>query len=294
MKIKFIGREGNILRKKMWTTIITATGVLLVSQIGFSLFAKSEVNNESAQIHCFKKDTSDCNGTQKVFALINTGKNKENNEQKDSSNVVFPTYKETIASEKDGWITVNNPTSALVLVNKQRKLPDNYIPPKLVVPNVHFSFNGADEKKHMTQVAATALEKLFKQGDKEGVHLFAVSGYRSYKRQVSVFQGHVKELGEQEAKKVSAIPGSSEHQTGLSIDVSAQSAKFLLTTDFGLTPEGKWLKENAHKFGFIIRYPKDKTKITGYSYEPWHIRYVGIPHATYIYKHNLALEETIK
>ena len=88
-----------------------------------------------------------------------------------------------------------------------------------------------------------------------------------------------------------AYPGQSEHQTGLAMDVSCQSVGFTLEEDFGQTTEGIWLSENAHKFGFIIRYGKDTTNITGYSYEPWHIRYVGKDAAKEIYDLNITLEE---
>lgn len=279
------------MRKKTWTTIISFIVVLLVLEICFVLWGESETKTEALRIQSLKKSTSGCKVVSKDF---NIKSKKEKTSSINNSSVVFPSYKETIQYEKDGWITVKEPTSLLVLVNKSRKLPDNYIPPKLVIPNVRFSFDEIVEKRYMREVAAKPLEELFKKATEDGQILYAVSGYRSYKRQVSVFDLHVHELGEQQAKEVSAIPGSSEHQTGLSIDVSSESAKFKLTTDFGLTSEGKWLKENAHKFGFIIRYPEDKINITGYSYEPWHIRYVGVSHATYLYTHNLALEEAIK
>ena len=102
---------------------------------------------------------------------------------------------------------------------------------------------------------------------------------------------NVKRQGLEHTTKYSATPGFSEHQTGLAIDVSADSVNNRLDESFGDSTEGKWLAENAHLYGFIIRYPKDKTKITGYSYEPWHIRYVGKPLAKYIYENNLCLEE---
>ena len=87
------------------------------------------------------------------------------------------------------------------------------------------------------------------------------------------------------------MPGSSEHQTGLTIDVSAKSVGYRLDQSFGDTKEGKWLAKHCHEYGFIIRYPYGKEKITGYSYEPWHIRYVGISIAGYLYKNDLTLEE---
>jgi len=282
------------MRKNTWTTIISTIVVLLLLEIFFIIWGKSETTTEAYRISTLHQSITGCDILPKSFSLSAKKTNLSQTETKNSSIVSFPTYKETIERKEDGWLIVNNPTSPLVMVNKQRKLPDNYIPPKLVIPNVRFSFDGIVEKKYLRVIAAKPLEQMFKKAESEGMYLYAVSGYRSYKRQISVFQLHTSELGEEKAKEVSAVPGSSEHQTGLSIDISSESAKFLLSTDFGLTSEGKWVKENAHKFGFIIRYPEDKVKITGYSFEPWHIRYVGVKYATYLYNHNLALEEAIK
>lgn len=178
----------------------------------------------------------------------------------------------------------------LILVNRKTELSSQYVPEDLVVPNVKFSFEGPHEKQNLRRVAANALEELFKVADEEGITLYAVSGYRSYARQKSVYNGHVQRLGEAEANKVSAVPGQSEHQTGLAMDVTSQSVGLALTESFGETKEGKWLADNAHRFGFIIRYPKNQEDITGYSYEPWHIRYVGKEAAQSIYNDNLTLE----
>lgn len=186
---------------------------------------------------------------------------------------------------------VTNETDIAVVVNKERGLPDNYEPTDLTEPNVDFSFSGKSEKRMMRKEAAQALEKLFKQASADGIKLYGVSGYRSRATQVSVYNNNVKTQGQAEADKVSARPGFSEHQTGLAIDVSSQSAKFGLEEVFGATKEGKWLAEHAHEAGFIIRYPKGKESITGYSYEPWHIRYVGMDIAKAIYENRWTLEE---
>ena len=100
--------------------------------------------------------------------------------------------------------------------------------------------------------------------------------------EVRDFDRNVRSRGKSATDLVSAKPGSSEHQTGLTLDVSSESVGCALEESFGDTSDGKWLAKNCHKYGFIIRYPKDKTKITGYSYEPWHIRYVGRKLATYL------------
>ncbi|MBU7595782.1 M15 family metallopeptidase [Metabacillus halosaccharovorans] len=190
---------------------------------------------------------------------------------------------------------IQNPSNILVMVNKEFSLPENYKPLNLVSPNITFSFSEMEiEKRYLREEAATALEALFKRAKNEGVELIAISGYRSFIRQESIFNMEKIENGEAVARQVVAFPGQSEHQTGLAIDVSSKSSNFELSEKFGETKEGKWLKENAHKEGFIIRYPKKKESITGYKYEPWHLRYVGKEHANTIYKHNLTLEEFFK
>lgn len=210
-----------------------------------------------------------------------------------NSKPAFPGYDETLKKEGDSTI-VTNPSSLLVLVDKQRKLPSNYVPEDLVKPDV--LFNAGDKTAHPTlrKEAADSLENLFKQAKKDDITLYLVSGYRSYQSQEQLFNSYVKKQGKQSAEQYSALPGTSEHQTGLAADVTSKSLLMELNETFGDTPEGKWLKDHAHEFGFIISYPEDKTSITGYAYEPWHIRYVGNPQATYIYNHQLTLEEAVK
>ncbi|PGT85324.1 D-alanyl-D-alanine carboxypeptidase family protein [Bacillus sp. AFS040349] len=190
---------------------------------------------------------------------------------------------------------IQNPSNILALVNKEYSLPENYKPLSLVIPNIKFSFEDREvEKRYVRQEAASALEALFKRATIEGIELIAISGYRSFSRQQNIYNAEKNSNGEAVARQVVAFPGESEHQTGLAMDVSSKSLNFELLESFGETTEGKWLKENAHKEGYIIRYPKGKESITGYKYEPWHLRYVGKKQANIIYKHNLTLEEFIK
>ena len=158
-------------------------------------------------------------------------------------------------------------------------------------PKVRFSHGEHDDKRKLRQVAAKALEKMFHAAEKDKIILYGVSGYRSYKRQESIYKRNVSLHGKKATDALSAKPGSSEHQTGLTIDISTASVNCLLTERLGDTKEGKWIAKNAHKYGYIVRYPKNKSKITGYSYEPWHIRYVGVPVATYLHENKLTLEE---
>ena len=199
--------------------------------------------------------------------------------------------KDTTFENEEGRLVVTNPDDILVLVNKDRSLASDYIPEDLVIPNVRFSFEEDVPKKYLRKEAAEALEDLFEIGDKEDIYLFGISGYRSYNRQKTLFDNKANQVGAEKANLIVAFPGESEHQTGLTIDVSSQSAQFKLVESFEDTPEGQWLKDNAHRAGFIIRYEKDTTDITGYSYEPWHIRYVGVDIAREIYDQGLTLEE---
>src|SRR5690625_2696214 len=130
--------------------------------------------------------------------------------------------------------------------------------------------------------------------DEEGLTIFAQPGYRSYDRQDTIFTSNVDEHGEKEANNFSARPGESEHQSGLTMDVTSEDVDFQLTVEFAETEEGKWLKENAAEFGFIIRYPEDKEDITEYQYEPWHLRYVGKKDAEEMVKKGLTLEEYLE
>lgn len=194
-------------------------------------------------------------------------------------------------SNNEGKQPVVNTDDILILVNKERYLDSDYKPDDLVIPNVKFSFDGEHEKKHMRKEAAEALEELFGQAYEEGIYIFALSGYRSYNTQKWLFENKASKVGEEEANKLIARPGESEHQTGLAMDITSQSVQFDLKQKFAETEEGIWVKDNAHKFGFVIRYTKDKEDITGYSYEPWHIRYVGKEAAGEIYNRGIVLEE---
>jgi D-alanyl-D-alanine carboxypeptidase len=186
---------------------------------------------------------------------------------------------------------VKNPTDILVLVNKQFRLPRDYKPQNLVIPDVSFSISGTPEKKYMREEAAQALEAMFAESKEDGIELFALSGYRSFSTQEQLFPTYVLREGFTWANQFSAFPGESEHQTGLAMDVTSREVGFSITEDFGESKEGLWIDEQAYKFGFIVRYPKGKEDITGYTYEPWHLRYVGEEAAKEIYEMNITLEE---
>ena len=194
----------------------------------------------------------------------------------------------------DGVNYIQNPENIVALVNKEYSLPIGYRADDLVKPNVKFSFSGEHEKQLMRKEAAEALEKMFTAASADGVELTAVSGFRSYERQVQIYNAEIAASGMEYAQQAVAEPGKSEHQTGLTMDVSCGENNYQLNQEFGNTEAGKWLEKNSVEYGFIIRYPKDGEKITGYMYEPWHIRYVGKAVATDLKRRNLTLEEYIQ
>ena len=147
----------------------------------------------------------------------------------------------------------------VLIANKTYSLPKSYAPGGLLS-----SFN-------------SAFNKMKSDASGDGVSLKVISGYRSYSRQSTIYNNYVSKDGRAKADTYSARAGHSEHQTGLAADINS------LSTSFINTKEGKWLNDNCYKYGFIIRYPKGKNDITGYMYEPWHIRYVGVDLATKLY-----------
>lgn len=174
--------------------------------------------------------------------------------------------------------------SCLYLVNKNFTLESDYIPQGLVKPDVPVRKKSIEKYILMRKEAANALEKMFNASkQEEDFDLLAVSGYRSYVIQKINFNGKVKSSGsERIAEETVARPGTSEHQLGLAMDL--QCPQFVgLDAEFALTEEGKWLEANSYRFGFILRYPIGGKEITGFNWEAWHYRYIGISHATAVY-----------
>lgn len=171
-----------------------------------------------------------------------------------------------------------------ILVNKYNYLKDDYVPNNL--ENISTSYALTNMK--LVNYAKDAFESLSKAAKKENLSIIAMSTYRSYNYQVNLYNRYVKEDGKDAADTYSGRPGHSEHQTGLAVDVFNNEETY---TNFEKTEEFKWMQEHANEYGFILRFPKDKEKETGYQYESWHYRYVGKDIATYIKKHNISFEE---
>ena len=186
----------------------------------------------------------------------------------------------------DAYVDEMNLGGYLFLVNRDYAISSDYVPSDLVHPNVQCVYSNI----LMREEAARALEAMFKAAKAEaGYTLLAVSGYRSYGKQAAIHERKVKSVGKAAALRVSAPPGCSEHQLGLAMDLGCKKNAGL-TEAFGRTPEGIWVAENCHRFGFIIRYKAEWEEITGYAYEPWHVRYVGVEHAQRIHALDIPFE----
>ncbi len=176
----------------------------------------------------------------------------------------------------------------LLWVNRERSLPPDYVPPDLVpITGVPVTTQGM----LLRRVALGPLRELAEAARAEGLEIVVSSAYRSYQTQVAVYSYWVRVLGEARAARVSARPGHSEHQLGTTVDLTSPRVNYQLTEGFGDTPEGRWLKANAHRFGFVLSYPAGKEDITGYDYEPWHFRFVGVEVAAQVHRAGISLEE---
>lgn len=187
------------------------------------------------------------------------------------------------------WLSIDDPASLWVISNKLRPLrPLEYEPPDLVrVPVPH------SNTPMLRREAAEAVVALFAAFRADtGLELQSLSAYRSYRTQVEVYNRSVRDNGQAYADRSSARPGHSEHQTGLSLDIGSLPARCAFDACFGDTEHGRWLAANAWRHGFVLRYPDGKTEVTGFKYEPWHFRYVGLELAAELHRSGAAtLEE---
>ncbi|MFB8367812.1 D-alanyl-D-alanine carboxypeptidase family protein [Pseudarthrobacter sp. NPDC055928] len=175
--------------------------------------------------------------------------------------------------------SLTDPASPWLVVNKHRPLvPAEYIPADLVQPNVRVSVSG--EAALLNSTTAAAAEAMFAAAAQDGVSITLASGYRSYSTQVATYNGYVAARGQADADTASARPGYSEHQTGWSFDIGDGGGACGFQPCFADQPAAVWVRANGHRFGFIVRYPWMFHPITGYYYEPWHLRYIGVEAAT--------------
>ena len=200
-------------------------------------------------------------------------------------NVKMNFYKEIVMTP--------NQESLLVLVNKNYQLSQTYIPYDFIPVEVTLSEFAPYETNYLRRDAAAATEQLFAAAEDLGFELTLRTGFLSYESQKKRYEQDVYEMGLEYAETISTRPGHSEHQTGLAIDVTTPSINNELTVDFVQSEEGQWVLSHAHEFGFIIRYPEGKEEEVGYTYEPWHLRYVGKEVAKEIHEKQWILEDYI-
>lgn len=214
-------------------------------------------------------------------------------EENAASGTVSDTDGNGLTSENNKVIEFyQHPDWNLILINKEHPIDATY----------SFELKKITGKYSADTRICDAVQEMLEAGKKDGVSLILCSAYRDYNRQVELFNTNVESLMKQGYSYVDSynkvaesltIPGSSEHQAGLAVDIVTPRYQ-MLNDGFGETPAGKWLAENCYKYGFILRYPKGKEDITGITYEPWHFRYVGVEAATQISKENIALEEYLE
>ena len=168
--------------------------------------------------------------------------------------------------------------SLLLCANKKHKLPDGYVPSDLT----NVTVNGTVTSYTLRREAAEAMTKMFAGAAQDGVQLVLTSAYRSYEYQYQLYNGYVAQYGSATADTISSRPGYSDHQTGLAADITS-STYSALNQGFAQDSGGIWLAAHAHEYGFIMRYPQGKQDITGYAFEPWHFRYIGVDNASALY-----------
>ena len=200
----------------------------------------------------------------KIVAIINVGAN----------NNFYTETKKTDTTKKE-----------LLLTNKYNYLDDTYDSKDMVKVSKQYSYG---ENQMVTSDTFDAYKKMFDDAKKENITLIINSSYRSYSEQETLYEKYRKAKGEEYADSIAARPGYSEHQTGYAIDLITYGAT---SSTFEETEAFKWLQDNSYKYGFILRYPKDKDYLTGYSYESWHFRYVGLEAAKYIHENDITFDE---
>jgi D-alanyl-D-alanine carboxypeptidase len=184
------------------------------------------------------------------------------------------------------------PSSQWVVVSKSRPLAQQeYVPADLIEAPVASNPDKSREERSVRELFRTPLQNLFNAAKTKGYDLMVANGYRSYDLQNTYYSNYVATSGQEAADTYSARPGYSEHQTGLAVDISLVSRECYLEACFGATPAGAWLAAHAHEYGFILRYPENKSSVTGYQFEPWHFRYVGPVLANALHDSGLTLDE---
>lgn len=262
---------------------------LILTLILFSVLNGIKLPTTHIEPTIYKKEKSIENKLKEISFYKETNLRRYQNYQKKNKNLSLKQIitDVNIGLDKPYYTNVRENTNLdnlLILVNKYNSLPKDYIPKKLETINEKYSRKGL----LLVNKARIAFEKMSEAASKENLRIIAMSTYRSYEYQKLLYTNYSNKDGQEKADTYSARAGHSEHQTGLAVDVYNINLPY---TSFEETEEFIWMQKNAHKYGFILRYPKQKTKQTGYQYESWHYRYVGKKIATEIYNNNITYDE---
>lgn len=251
-------KQNKVTLNKQQSFDLKSNIVSVKDEVDGNIPYKTKLSNHSYTIKSNFDNTKEGTYNVKIIA-----KDKHGNTLEKGYQVIVKASNEQIGTNADDLepYVVDD----ILLVNKKHGLPKTY--------------GGLDN------TAYKALQELIAGANSEGIAMPLLSGYRSYETQEGLYNAYVQRDGQEEADRYSARAGYSEHQTGLSFDVGA------IDNDFGKTTEGKWLTSNCATYGFILRYLEGKESITGYMYEPWHIRYVGKDVAKEIMAKGITLEE---
>ncbi len=282
-----------ILSKKMIASIVAGTVLLATVGIAGGVLMVQELGNPPA-------DSAQSSSSQSGSSNISGSSQPESSSKASSSSAASSAVSSSSSSSKPGsssaaTISITNTVS---LVNQKCSLSSDFVPADMT--DIASRVSSTKAEIYMVDEAALAFIKMVNAMKAAGVtDVVAVSGYRSYNYQKNIFEARIASNQTTMAYKeawaaaasIIAPPGTSEHQTGLAIDLSTKSKNYALDSDFADTPAGKWLGAHCQDFGFILRYREDKQDITKIVYEPWHFRYVGKPHADIIMGQSLCLEE---
>lgn len=283
---KVVKKKLKLKKKNFTILILIIVAIIFLLTNGINILNKVFINKETnltkkeekkkeidSKISYYKKDYKD-----RYIAYKKKNKNLTDEEIITQVNIGID----------NEYYTNTKPSTNLnkntILVNKYNYLQEDYVPDDLEDISLQYARSGMK----LVREAKEAYESMAKNAARSNLKLVATSSYRSYEYQEKLYNNYIKSDGVEAADTYSGRPGFSEHQTGLAVDVYNGKETY---TNFEKTKEFEWMQNNAYKYGFILRFPKDKENITGYIYESWHYRYVGIKIASYIHENNISYEE---
>lgn len=268
-----------LIRKTKKSTIIIkiALYIVVLSTFGFLIFNLSNESADETNKQSIIQEQINAKSTESAILAI----------KRRPVYITLPGAEPIRAIVED--YTLDN--NIWTIISKTNPFPVDYVPAELKIPDVYTRTDKSDIERSVRSDIEQPLIDMFNAAENDGYNLMIGSGYRSAALQKVYFDNLANSIGEDAANQSIAYPGQSEHQTGLAVDISAVSRQCYLDNCFAATSDGQWLANNSYKYGFTLRYPSGKESITGYRYESWHFRYVGVDLATALYQSGLTLDE---